>query len=46
MGSSSTAFKTFSLANNITDIGPSDEIYRFDSDLDKRIRRDQPWTKE
>ncbi|KAK7678681.1 hypothetical protein QCA50_018263 [Cerrena zonata] len=46
MASSSTAFKTFSLANNITDIGPSDEIYRFDADFDKRIRRDQPWTKD
>ncbi|CAL1708983.1 unnamed protein product [Somion occarium] len=42
----STAFKTFSLANNVVEVSPQDDIYKFDVDADKRINREQPWTKD
>ncbi|KZS99364.1 uncharacterized protein LAESUDRAFT_668073, partial [Laetiporus sulphureus 93-53] len=44
--SSSTAFKTFSLINNILDLSPQDEIYRFDPEENRKILRDQPWIRE
>jgi COP9 signalosome complex subunit 5 len=44
--SSSTALKTFSLTNDIIEISPQDEIYRFDAAADKRINNEQPWKKE
>lgn len=43
---SSTAFKTFSLANDIFEVSPQDEIYAFDVDANKRINREAPWDKE
>ncbi|KZT10221.1 Mov34-domain-containing protein [Laetiporus sulphureus 93-53] len=45
-GSSSTAFKTFSLTNNILDLSPQDEIYRFDPEENRKILRDQPWVRD
>jgi len=44
--SSSTALKTFSLTNEILDVSPQDEIYRFDVEANKQINREAPWTKE
>ncbi|KAJ7719421.1 JAB1/Mov34/MPN/PAD-1 ubiquitin protease-domain-containing protein [Mycena metata] len=44
--SSSTALKTFSLANDVLEVSPEDEIYRFDVEANKRINREQPWTKD
>ncbi|KAL4242820.1 COP9 signalosome complex subunit 5 [Abortiporus biennis] len=44
--SSGIALKTFSLANDITQISPQDEIYKFDVEANKRLLRDAPWTKE
>ncbi|KAF8166253.1 JAB1/Mov34/MPN/PAD-1 ubiquitin protease-domain-containing protein [Pholiota molesta] len=44
--SSSTALKTFSLTNDIIEISPQDEIYRFDAAADKRINNEQPWKKD
>ncbi|KAH9939870.1 Mov34-domain-containing protein [Amylocystis lapponica] len=46
MASSSTAFKTFSLANDILDVSPQDEIYRYDSDANRRINREAPWARD
>ncbi|KAJ8584620.1 Mov34-domain-containing protein [Rhizopogon salebrosus TDB-379] len=43
---SSTAFKTFSLANDIFEVSPQDEIYAFDVEANKRINREAPWDKD
>lgn len=44
--SSKTAFQSFSLENDILQLTPQDEIYKFDSDANKEINRLAPWTKE
>jgi COP9 signalosome complex subunit 5 len=44
--SSNTALKTFSLANDVLNVSPQDEIYKFDVELNKKINRDAPWAKE
>jgi COP9 signalosome complex subunit 5 len=44
--SSSTALKTFSLANDILNVSPQDEIYKFDAEANKRINREAPWSKD
>jgi len=44
--SSSTALKTFSLENNIRQVSPEDEIYRYDADADKKINDEEPWKQE
>jgi hypothetical protein len=41
-----TALKTFSLENDVLEISPQDEIYKFDSEEAKRIDREAPWSKE
>ncbi|KIY62389.1 Mov34-domain-containing protein [Cylindrobasidium torrendii FP15055 ss-10] len=46
MASSSTALKSFSLTNNITEISPDDAIYRYDKDEDRRFNREAPWAKD
>lgn len=43
---SNIALQSFSLNNNIREITPQDEIFRFDVEADKRINREVPWTKE
>ena len=42
----STAFKSFALANDILEVSPQDEIFRFDPEANKRLNREAPWTKE
>ncbi|KAF8273725.1 JAB1/Mov34/MPN/PAD-1 ubiquitin protease-domain-containing protein [Lactarius quietus] len=37
---------TFSLTNDIKDIPPQDEIYKFDVDANKRLIREQPWAND
>jgi len=44
--SSGIALKSFSLTNNILEVPPQDEIYRFDVEADKKINREAPWTKD
>ncbi|KAI0249754.1 Mov34-domain-containing protein [Lactifluus subvellereus] len=44
--SSDTALKTFSLTNDIREIAPQDEIYKFDVDANRRLNREQPWTSD
>jgi COP9 signalosome complex subunit 5 len=44
--SSNTAFKTFSLANDILTIPPEDEIFKFDADANRKLNREAPWSKE
>ena len=46
MASSNIALKTFSLANDIQEISPQDQIYAFDVEADKQINRESPWAKE
>lgn len=44
--SSDTALKTFSLTNDVKDIPPQDEIYKYDVEANKRLIREQPWTND
>ncbi|RDB27560.1 COP9 signalosome complex subunit 5 [Hypsizygus marmoreus] len=44
--SSGTALQTFNLTNQILEVSPQDEIYRFDVEANKRINREAPWTKD
>ena len=44
--SKSTALQTFSLTNNILEVSPQDEIYRFDADANRKFNQEMPWTKE
>ncbi|KAF8997757.1 JAB1/Mov34/MPN/PAD-1 ubiquitin protease-domain-containing protein [Cyathus striatus] len=44
--SSSTALQNFTLNNNILELTPQDEIYRFDADENRRINREAPWAKD
>jgi COP9 signalosome complex subunit 5 len=46
MASSSNALKSFSLANDIVEIQPEDEIFRFDVEENKALNRAAPWSKE
>jgi COP9 signalosome complex subunit 5 len=38
--------KRFNLENDIVEVSPQDEIYRFDIEENKRINREAPWEKE
>ncbi|KAG6845141.1 hypothetical protein H0H87_000377 [Tephrocybe sp. NHM501043] len=44
--SSSTAQQTFSLANQIIEVSPQDEIYRFNLEEKRRLDQESPWTKD
>ncbi|KAI0766290.1 Mov34-domain-containing protein [Irpex lacteus] len=44
--SSSTALRSFSLANDILEVSPQDEIYRFDPVANREINAAQPWVKD
>ncbi|KAI0311639.1 JAB1/Mov34/MPN/PAD-1 ubiquitin protease-domain-containing protein [Amylostereum chailletii] len=46
MASSATALQTFSLENNIHEVSPQDEIYKFDVEANKALNREAPWSKE
>ncbi len=41
-----TAFQTFSLTNDILDVSPQDEIYKYDADADRAINNASPWNTE
>ncbi|EKM56608.1 uncharacterized protein PHACADRAFT_253814 [Phanerochaete carnosa HHB-10118-sp] len=43
---SGTAFKSFSLANDILEVSPQDEIFKFDPEANKRLNREAPWAKD
>ncbi|KAG8216590.1 JAB1/Mov34/MPN/PAD-1 ubiquitin protease-domain-containing protein, partial [Butyriboletus roseoflavus] len=44
--SSSTAYQSFSLANQVYQISPKDEIYAFDVEANKRILQQTPWKQD
>ncbi|KAI0293953.1 Mov34-domain-containing protein [Russula brevipes] len=44
--SSDTALKTFSLTNDVREIPPQDEIYKFDVEANRRLIRESPWTSD
>ncbi|EKM76920.1 hypothetical protein AGABI1DRAFT_62649 [Agaricus bisporus var. burnettii JB137-S8] len=44
--SSKVALKSFSLNNNILEVSPQDEIFRFDVEANKKINRESPWSKD
>ena len=41
--SSSTAFRTFDLANDIQELSPDDELFRYDEKADKAFGNQAPW---
>lgn len=41
-----TALKTFSIENDIVELSPQDDIYKFDPEADRKINRESPWSKE
>jgi hypothetical protein len=45
-GSSKMALQTFSIENDILEISPQDEIYRFNEAANKQINREAPWAQE
>ena len=45
-GSSKMALKTFSIENDVLEISPQDEIYRFNEAANKQINREAPWAQE
>ena len=45
-GSSKIALQTFSIENDVLEISPQDEIYRFDEAANKQINREAPWAQE
>jgi len=45
-GSSKMALQTFSIENDVLEISPQDEIYRFDEAANKQINREAPWAQE
>ncbi|KAJ3544062.1 hypothetical protein NM688_g5784 [Phlebia brevispora] len=44
--SAGTALKSFSLNNDIKEISPQDEIFRFDPEANRRLNREQPWARD
>lgn len=44
--SSNTAFQTFNLANDIYELSPQDEIFKFDVEANRALNREAPWSKE
>ncbi|KAF8635771.1 hypothetical protein AX17_003859 [Amanita inopinata Kibby_2008] len=44
--SSQTALKTFSIENDILEVSPQDEIYRFSPEENKRIIREASWNSD
>jgi hypothetical protein len=46
MAQSQMALKTFSLANDVVDVSPQDEIYRYDAAADRQINQQSPWSSE
>ncbi|KAJ4487667.1 JAB1/Mov34/MPN/PAD-1 ubiquitin protease-domain-containing protein [Lentinula aciculospora] len=41
-----TALKTFNIENDIVELSPQDDIYKFDHEADKKIDRESPWSKD
>ena len=44
--SSNVPLKTFSLANDIKELGAQDEIFKYDPVENRRINNDKPWVRE
>ena len=44
--SSSTAFQTFSIENDVLSVPAQDAIWKFDADENRKINREAPWSKE
>ncbi|KAF7375096.1 MPN domain-containing protein [Mycena sanguinolenta] len=44
--SSATALKTFHLANDVLDVSPEDQIYKYDIEANRKINNEAPWTKD
>ncbi|KAG9224752.1 hypothetical protein CCMSSC00406_0002097 [Pleurotus cornucopiae] len=41
--SSSTAYRSFNLANDVLEVSPQDQIFKFDVEENRRIDREAPW---
>jgi COP9 signalosome complex subunit 5 len=46
MAQTKTALKTFSLTNDIVEISPQDQIYKYDAAADRLINNQSPWSSE
>ncbi|PVG03183.1 Mov34-domain-containing protein [Serendipita vermifera] len=46
MAQAQMALKTFSLTNDIVDVSPQDEIYRYDAAADRQINQQSPWSSD
>ncbi|KIJ25292.1 hypothetical protein M422DRAFT_785628 [Sphaerobolus stellatus SS14] len=46
MASSGNALKTFSLENDILDLSPQDDIFKYDAAANRAINREAPWEKD
>ncbi|KAI0037538.1 Mov34-domain-containing protein [Auriscalpium vulgare] len=44
--SSDTAFKSFSLTNDVLEVSPQDEIFKFDVEANKKLNREAPWSSD
>lgn len=44
--SSNIAFQSFNLANDVYELSPQDEIFKFDVEANKALNREAPWSKE
>jgi len=40
------ALQSFSLANDVVNISPQDEIYKYDAEENRKILRAEPWKSE
>ncbi|KAF5385571.1 hypothetical protein D9757_006734 [Collybiopsis confluens] len=43
---SDIALKTFDIENDIVQLSPQDNIYKFDREADRQLNRDSPWSKD
>ncbi|KAG8787067.1 COP9 signalosome catalytic subunit rri1, partial [Serendipita sp. 405] len=46
MAQSQMALKTFSLTNDIVEVSPQDEIYKYDAAADRQINNQAPWSSD
>lgn len=46
MAQSRVALQTFSLTNDIVEVSPQDQIYKYDAAADRAINNSSPWSTE
>ena len=46
MAQAKMALQTFSLSNDVVEVSPQDEIYKYDAAADRLINNQSPWATE